>query len=550
MADAASIGSSFSSYTGNAALGGGVIDAVKIDTKPIEQLAQYTMLYNKAEYDQRQKDAEKAATEIADATSYDLTSSIPKDAKILQDKYNKLQEYLRDNPEAVNYRNTEKWQEYKRMRNDLEQDITSAKSRSILKLSREQKIAAEKNPELKKIMEDELNKDIERTDIRTPLPHDQQYDLSMPEMPKGDPVTFDVYKKGANQDFRRDYSLFDVAKARQDANVFAMGLDQFSTKPDPMGPQGPVASRKAAALKNNFWVQGAEILNAAIGSHKNADGTVDESKLKGMNKQLVDLVKKTNEYLATKSNEIKSGVYTDAMGKAVTFGTGLLKEEDYAPINWQDGISPEELAVVTAFASWAGDSYKTNPIQTNDELEQKRLDQQRWATIYEQGNANYRAQLSAGGGSTTTGENRNFMDLTNATPGEISIADMAAINPNWVVVEDGVMKLNDEGLRAKPTIQINNTTGDVTYKVTDKPTFGTTATSTTREVTVSKQQYQKNSVATTQTTLKDRKGEEGNPFTYKPPVTAQGPAGNSSTDPDAGLTDAQYFIKYKKQRPK
>ena len=63
---AADIGANASNYTGNAGLGGGSFGSFQLDTKPIEDLAKYTMLYNKSLFDQRQKDAEAAATEIAD----------------------------------------------------------------------------------------------------------------------------------------------------------------------------------------------------------------------------------------------------------------------------------------------------------------------------------------------------------------------------------------------------------------------------------------------------------------------------------------------------
>lgn len=573
MADAASIGANLSNYTGNAALGGGVIDPVKIDTKPLEQLAQYTMLYNKAEYDQRQKDAEAAAKEIADATKYDLNTSIPKDAKIVQDKYNALQEYLRNNPDAVNYRNQEKWAEYKRLRNDLEQDLSSAKARSILHMSRKEEIAKETNPELKKLMEEELERDIQNTDIRTPLPHSQKYEVKMPEIPKGVQVQFDVFKKGANQDFKRDFTLFDVKKARQDANVFAMGLDDatrssrkiikqttddrglisvvfeengqekaldFLSKEEfdrEFNPSGASSARTAIALKNNFWVQGANTFNAAIGQYKNADGSIDETKIKGLSKELLGLIKKTNDYLETKASEIKAGVYTDNMGKTVSFGNGMLDEDDYQPINWQDGISPDELALVGAYATWAGDNYKTNAIQTNDELEQQRLAQQKWAIKYEQAQANYRATL--GGGSTTTPESRNFVDFTRATPSDLSITDLAAINPNWVTNENGVLKLTPEGIAAKSTIKIDNSNGNVTYEVTSGK--GTSATTTS--VSVPKETYQKNAVTVTQTVLKDRKGEQGNPFTFRPSEETQGPTPSTGTGAGGSTTSGLPIIR-------
>jgi hypothetical protein len=370
MASAADIAVNSSNYVGNAALGGGIIEAIKVDTTPIQQLAYYTMLYNRAEYEQAQKDAEKVAEEIADHTSYDLTSGIPKDAKILQEKYDKLIQFTRDNPDAVNYRNKEQWAKYKTMRNDLDNDIKSAKTRSLMAQARRTEITNETNPERRKILQEELDKEINETDIRTPLNHTQKYDLSVPEMPKGQAVQFDVFVEGLNKDYKRDFSLFDAKKARESANVFGLGLDsEIIDKSTPGGKQKDIARR------GNFWIKGSEQFNAALAdaSLRNQDGSIDETKLKGVTKQLVDLITKANKYLEIKSSEIKSGVYKDKFGKPITFGNGMLREEDYAPINYQDGISADELAFLAQYASWAGDTYKTTQFETDDEIQRQQL---------------------------------------------------------------------------------------------------------------------------------------------------------------------------------
>src|SRR4051812_35694333 len=67
------------SYQGNAALGGGGGFVLDVDLKPIQQLAQYTFLYNKSQYDQRQKDADQKIKELADLSAYDLTTARGKD---------------------------------------------------------------------------------------------------------------------------------------------------------------------------------------------------------------------------------------------------------------------------------------------------------------------------------------------------------------------------------------------------------------------------------------------------------------------------------------
>lgn len=362
------IGVSASNYVGNAQIGGGSFGAFEIDSRPIQQLAYYTYLYNRSEYDQKQKDVEAAAKEIADYTSYDLTSAIEKDAKILETKYDELVKYVQANPDALDYRNKKAWSEYKRKRNELENDLLGAKTRSTLKVIRDKEISDEKNEERKKLLKENLDKEISETGIRTPLQHTQKYDISVPEIPKANAVTFDVYRKGANQDFRRDYSLLDMRSLNAMSSAFELDLAA-----DMVDATTEAGKQKIIARGENFWLKGSEIFNASIQSAKNAEGIIDETKLKGLSKEMVDLIKKSNQYLEIKRNEISSGAYTDKFGNSITFGTAGLREEDYQPINYQDGISPAELAKIAGIASWAGDTFKTAAIQTNDLLEQQRI---------------------------------------------------------------------------------------------------------------------------------------------------------------------------------
>src|SRR5688572_29054226 len=99
-------------YRGDPGLGGGTFSFIELDLKPLEDLAKYTMLYNKSEYDQRQKDAEAIAKEIADLTSFDLTSGIEKDREHLDKEYRDFISWVNANPDARNYRNKELYTQY------------------------------------------------------------------------------------------------------------------------------------------------------------------------------------------------------------------------------------------------------------------------------------------------------------------------------------------------------------------------------------------------------------------------------------------------------
>lgn len=371
----ADIGVMSSNYQGNAGLGGGSFGSFQLDTRPIQELAKYTMLYNKSEYDQRQKDAEAAAKEIADYTSYDLTTSIPKDAKLLQEKYDKVTAYAREHPDAINYRNKEEWEKFKVMRNDLENDLQGAKVRNLMYKAREEKIANEPDAAKKKLMLDELNAEIEATDIRTPIKHDQQYAVPDIKLPDAQAVSFDVVKQGANENVTREFKLFNVPKANADANVFTLGLENIET----MDPNSPEGKRAAIDRKKNFWVQGAEVLNSVINNPSMRkevdlpDGSkgmvIDESKLDKTSRGIVNLVKEYNNYVTQTKADIKSGVYKDKFNKPITFGPGALDENDYAEIDYKDGITSDELGKIAIFSKWNGDVHKTQIQQTDNALQ-------------------------------------------------------------------------------------------------------------------------------------------------------------------------------------
>lgn len=368
MAESAQLAVGASNYVGNAAIGGGSFGSFQLDTKPIEDLARYTMLYNKAEYDQRQKDAETAAKEIADMTSYDLTSGIPKDAKVLESKYDALTNYVNANPGVLNYRNKKEFAEYKKMRNELDNDLSGAKIRNTMWAVRQKEIQDEQDPEMKKILQEELDIEISDTDIRTPIKHTNQYTDQQIILPDAPSLSFEVVKVGPNSTNIRDFNVFNANKARANGDVFALGLDQVGI--DPNTPEG---KRALLNKKRNFWVQGAESLNAVLPTAKspNASGVMqfDKTKLPGIAKNLVNLFEETNEYLSQTKKDVIAGVYKDKFEKPITFGDGPLREEDYEPINFEDGVTPEELAMVAQYAKWKGDQSKTKVQQTDNAIQ-------------------------------------------------------------------------------------------------------------------------------------------------------------------------------------
>lgn len=364
--DSAAIGANFSQYTGDPSLGGFGLTQGRVDTRALEDLARYTMLYNKAEYDQRQKDAEKAAEELAKFASIDLSTSIPKDAKILQEKFDALSQYLKDNPNALNYRNRTEWLEYNKRKNDLNNDIKFATIRDIMNVKRKNAIAEEKNEGIKKLMEASLQKNIDATDIRTPLDHEQKYDLTVPEIADNKGIKIEITKEGPNQIFQRKPFLFDINEAKRNGLNYQLGVRSFD-------PSTPTGERRLLTNKENIWVKQSDIFNQALASAKDANGVVDVTKMQGV--PFMANINAYNQYVKQTRDDIKNGFYTDKLGGNLSFGKGPVRAEDYQEIdiNDADGLTPAEMSMVAEFSKWAGDSQETDVIQTNDDLERQRL---------------------------------------------------------------------------------------------------------------------------------------------------------------------------------
>lgn len=367
--EAANIGANFSNYRGDPNLGGFGLGFGKIDTRPIEDLARYTMLYNKAEYDQRQKDAEKAAEQLADLTALDLSTTIPKDAKILQDRFDALTTYVRENPDALNYKNRKQWLEYNKKKADLMNDVKFAKIRSVANIKNLDAIATEKNESIKKRMEAALEKNIADTDIRTPLNFNQEYDLKVPEIADNKGLKFDVTKAGDNEIGQRTLTLFDMKEGWRNAVMY----DITGKAIDPSTEGG---QRSLLIDAENPWKKMAAAVTLAVkdpNAPKDKDGNLDAKKMAAIIPGLENVMA-YNDYVSQTVRDIDAGVYTDKAGIALSFGQGALRREDYQKINWQDGLDARELGMVAQFSKWAGDQYDTKVIETDNAIQQRGLD--------------------------------------------------------------------------------------------------------------------------------------------------------------------------------
>lgn len=400
MATSAEIGATGSSYTGDPGLGGYGLGFGRIDTRPLQDLARYTYFYNQAEWMQRQKDAEAQAKELSDSLSYDLTSSIPKDSQILRDKYKALTDYLGSNPDAANFKNTDKWIKFKTMKNDIVNDIRSASVRHIMNLARQEEIDNTTSPELKQYLQEQLSKEIDATDIRTPLRHTAKYDIAPVPVTAAPLRKFSVTDVGRNVIGTAEWNMIDQAALNNMANTLASGLanlgdiqnsEQFKNAPPPV--QAKLLEQQKSQLASGKLepVLSAQYFNSALKSLgdnilttlPNGQKSVDLNALVNSSNPLVrgiaQQVAAYNNEMDQMTKYIKAGYFRDNFGNELHFGNDAsgLNENDYRKIDLTNGLQPEELLKMQIYGkSQQTPNREIKLLQTDNEIQKARIAQE------------------------------------------------------------------------------------------------------------------------------------------------------------------------------
>lgn len=376
----ASIGANFSQYQGNSNLGGGVdIGVLNIDTKPLEDLGKYTMLYNRQMRQETQKKKEEQVRQLADLTAYDLTTAISKDREIIEKEYNDLIDYVRANPTVLDYeKNPEEFREYAIKKNALNNTLKYGKTRSLMALTRQSDIEKEPNAQLKSFYQKKLDEDIAATDIKTPLRITEQFDYKPVEILDPGQVTWDQTNidPNSNEIVEVTYKGKDVGKAARFADATALGLQNIRldvTAPDFL-KKSPKEQKR---LVDQYTAQqaGGKLLVADQAAAFNAAFKQyggDIEKIKSSNPLLANVIKTfedTNRYVEDQRRRIETGIFKDK-GASLQFGQKGLNAQDYRSINYLDGeIQPRDILFAQALAKAPSDSYDTKVTETGNSLQ-------------------------------------------------------------------------------------------------------------------------------------------------------------------------------------
>lgn len=397
MATSADIAVQSSNYTGNAQLGGAGGEALKFDLKPLEQLTAYTNLYNKARYDQKQKNADAAVKQLADLASINANMLWDKDKEYLTNELagaikqsNELLSNVPTNPEDLM-----KWQmKFQGIVKKVNDDYATGKQRSV---AREAQIAhirqTYKDPRVQDSMIAQLDKKLNDTDISTLLSAMPDFEPTVINIPKAVPQTFNTISTNGEDNVEVKGSFFSPRQSGMAVTQSLFNLKSAFTDPNSAKYQQMSETEKMAADVQNgvrspiqTMEENANNFNSILLA-KNPDGTpkyfgsdgkFNNEKFEADNSgnaivmSVYKAAKDLDQYSRKKLGELSSGVYDD-QGFKFNLPQTITKDE-FTPgvINWENGVTPTQLGIAQMKAGAAPDAVVKDVKHTGERSQNQR----------------------------------------------------------------------------------------------------------------------------------------------------------------------------------
>lgn len=595
MATAASdIAITASNYRGDAALGAPTGLPIQIDTRPIQQLAQYTFLYNKANWEQTQKNADAKIDELSKLAAYNPVNGIRKDTQAVIDAKIKLQDAgrkyameLAKNPKE----RTEQYVKFKQEIGEAENLLNSANSRAIAYNVRKNAImqgaqgAGQKDIELK-----QLDKEFDDTDIYTKISALPNYKVENVEIPKPIPQKIDTVIIEGNENIQVKSSIFNPAMNLPESDRAVLGIQklypkkgtpEYDTLSDVEKQQADIQGTVESSGK--FWGDMAGNFNAVLQS-KGVDGKPlyfdesgtflkdkfeDDNATNSVIMRAYNGLKGLDGYSRKKFDEIstKGGIYDD---KGLQYALpSNLSANDFKRgfIDFNKGVQPNQLGLAGMFSEYTGDTFDKKVTETDNALqrENQRLDfKVQWENAK---TARIRATDNDGG---TTVKETVTIDKPALLFGQhIDRLKTVFKNNGNKSITTGYAGVDEKtriatGIKDKQSIVYNP---DGSYEIVKTLNNGDKEVITKGLIDNLSQGFIEAVKVTDFDKTKDKDGSMAEGFQIKSEAKFKELWGTTSgktiwegwgtgtqnvtpstTVDDSGLTDAQYFMKYKKAR--
>lgn len=390
MPDAASIGANFSDYQGNAALAGGNFGVVDVDTRPLQNLAAYTMLYNKQVWQQKQKETDDTIAKLADLSNIQLNNLRGKDKEQATKEFAELQkyasEYARKIPKTPQERmqNELEWQtKYGAFKNNY----TSGKDRAVTWQKRYNDIiGGTQDAKAKDKQIEILNKEFDNTDIGTKISGEPAYKVSVVEVPNPTPQKFQSVAIGDNENVTVDATVYNPKTNAGMADAAVLGVTKIYPKEGtPEYNNLSEAEKNQAAIQSTFesgakvWMDATEPLNQALKQYVNTDGVFDAQSFENDNASNTTLMnaynalKRYDSYNRQKYEQAKSGIFNDK-GLSIKLPENL-NPEDFKVgfVDFSKGVNANQLVQSGMFAKYGGDIFGKKVTENNNAIERAKL---------------------------------------------------------------------------------------------------------------------------------------------------------------------------------
>lgn len=391
MATAADIGANFSDYVGNAGAAGGNFGPIVADTRPLEQLAAYTMLANQVKWKQQQAQTDATVAQLADLSNISLNDLRAKDKVQATQEFStllkKAAEYARKIPKTPQERiqNELDWQtEYGKFKNNY----NSGKQRAISYTAHYNTIkqnvpnAATQNEAIR-----QLDRQFDSTDIGTPISALPNFKLERFDIPNPVPQKFATITVGANDNIDMEGTIYNpkVNAGVADANILAINktaIKQGTPEYDALSQNEKDQADIQATVdsEGKGWIAAVEPLNDVL--KKYVDPTTGEFQAKKFEDEnasnltlmnAYNAAKNLRDYSIAKKKDAEAGVFND---KGLQFALPQnVRPEDFNAgiVDFASGVTPNQLVQAGMFAKWKGDEYKKDVKYTGAQDKKKDL---------------------------------------------------------------------------------------------------------------------------------------------------------------------------------
>ena len=515
------------SYSGVKELGGFGGKAIKIDSRPLELLANYTFLYNKSQYDQRQKDADEKIKELAAITALDLNGTRPEDREKVLSQYEQLMKDAAARASEGSPKSPREKAEQK-LKFDLKTKetidaINAVNARAISYTDQKNKIANDINLSAKQkdIQLGQLDELFNKTDIHAPIPKLEKFNVKVPEVGKPLMKTVGTLVKTPNGVVDQTIGFFDP---ETNMNASVAEANDLLLPPLPSNAtqlqKNEYEQKKAALGTNGIWQDAATALNAALADnkYKKEDGTIDLNAVKSDNPiaaNILELANRWNDYAEKGKADATAGMYTDHVGNQISL-LDIVSPDDFFTIDINKPLSAEQIIFLQKFADAAPDT-KQSKYQFTGEAN-TRLNILTDAETQRRGQANQlkiaqlpyeQIKLSAGSGSKTVAEQpynplasiiASIGSLNKGVPlSDLSEAQIAAINPSYLD-KDG--NLTSEAKKKIVSVGVDENGNFSLFEL------GAGAEKNRREKSLNESKLLSNAASWLATGAKERKGQD------------------------------------------